>query len=172
MYLFISDSAQLHVWIYNKHISKSQPKIVFKIFSEIESDEEEIETSSPSKSFGGRSEQNDERQEHSNNAETDHFSTLTFGDPSTSEGPISSATNGGSGKVYDKYYDYYFKYYTDKYGGGTSLSETKSKVDEIGAKNHLTTESNIRQDTVLSKPDSGQKSCLSLVTYSGSEDDE
>jgi hypothetical protein len=23
LYLFISDSAQLHVWIYNKHISKS-----------------------------------------------------------------------------------------------------------------------------------------------------
>ena len=141
-------------------------------FSEIESDEEDFETSSPNKLSGARSDganRNDVRQDHSTIADTEHFSTFTFGDPSTSGGPAPPpTTDGGSGKVYDKYYDYYFKYYTDKYGGGTSLPETKSKVEEKSAtKNISTTDSNFGRNSVLDKPSS-----LSLVTYSGSEDDE
>jgi hypothetical protein len=144
----------------------------FLNFSEIDSGEEDFETS-PSKLSGTRRDRTD-HELCTNIADTEHFSTFTFGDPYTTSGTVPATSDGGSGKVYDKYYDYYFKYYTDKYGGGgTSNPEAKGKTEESVTKNQSTSQSNFGRGPVSDKAsDSCRKSSLSLVTYSGSEDDD
>jgi hypothetical protein len=170
-----------HLWIANKinfynfnffHCHTLIYRTYFLNFSETDSGDEDFETSSPSKLSGTTSDRTD-HENCTNIADTEHFSTFTFGYPSTTGGTVPATSDGGSGKVYDKYYDYYFKYYTDKYGGGISDPEAKGKTEESVTKNQSTSQSNFGRGPVSKKAsDSCIKSSLSLVTYSGSEDDD
>ena len=110
--------------------------------------------------------------------EIQNFSTMTFGDPSTSQ-PPPAAGNEEHGKSYNKYYDYYFKYYTDKYGvvnpPGPNVDApevAKNLSEKLCSTTSKVIPKEVAKDT---KSVSGQNSDIKasrfLVAYSGSEDE-
>ena len=107
-----------------------------------------------------------------------HFSTITFGDASTSR--LSPAATGEEqGKSYDKYYDYYFKYYTDKYGvvnpPGPNVDAPPGAQIQDEKKCSTTQQVISKQVATNSKSSSAQNSDIKasrfLVAYSGSEEE-
>jgi hypothetical protein len=114
-----------------------------------------------------------------------HFSTMTFGDPSTNRPAADSYNISGEdqSKSYNKYYDYYYKYYTDKYGvinpPGPNVDApppgTTNNSEKVCSATSKVIPKDVSAVTKDSKSSLGQNSDIKasrfLVAYSGSEDE-